>query len=402
MLGLRLPKRKLMSIGNSTTYLKPDKLYFKVDELSIKLDDKVKKGEQIGARGRFNVPVFSSVCGKVIDITDNVITIENDFSEETKYKENRKDIDKLTKDEFIDILSSCGIVGMGGAGFPTYLKYKTDTKIKTLIVNAVECEPYITADYTMVMEHIEELLETIDNILHINNIDEAIIGIKETNIDLIEKVSKYLGTYLRIKICEVPNKYPMGWERNLIKVAKKVEYDKLPIEKGIVVNNISTIYAIGEALKYNKPILERMVTFTGEGLYNPQNIMVKVGTRIDEVINHIGGTKKSINIISCGPMMGNLSNKELVITPEINCVLILPKEKKDYLGECLRCGKCSIYCPAGLSPVLIRSGINNIDKLKMLHPEKCISCGLCSYVCPSKLDVRESVNEAKDKLKEVK
>lgn len=415
MAGLKIPKHKSMSMKKYSTFIKPEKVYIPLgtnedNKQLVKKGDRVRKGQVIGKLGgSFNLPIFASVSGTVLENEEvtyqngkkvNAVVIENDFKEtlDKKY-EVRKNLDKLTKEEFIEILENCGIIGMGGAGFPTYMKYKTDKKIKTLLINAVECEPYITADYRVFLEKCEDVLETIDLMLNINDIDEAIIAIKETNVELIEKVNSYLGTYLKIKLVEVPNIYPMGWERTLIKEVKKIEYDKLPIDKGIVVNNVSTIYAINQALKLNKPIIERIITITGEGVKKPQNIVVKIGTKVSDVIKEIGGIKKDVILIANGPMMGNLSDEDLVVTADLNCVLVLPKSIPDRVKECLRCGKCSNVCPAHLCPVLIKDNLNNKEKLKLLQSEKCISCGLCSYICPSKIDVRGYVEKAKAKLR---
>lgn len=417
MSGLKIPKHKHMSMKKQDSFMKPKEVCIPLivsNDTNIKplvnKGDYVYKGQILGKRsGNFSTPIFSSVSGVVLDFIEvshhtgkkvNAVVIENDFKEQIDKKyEIRKNIDKLDKNVFLDVIEKCGIIGMGGAGFPTFMKYKTDQKINTLIVNAVECEPYITADYAVFMEKCEDILEFVDNIIHINDIDEAIIAIKETNQELITKINRHLGTYLRIKLVEVPNKYPMGWERTLIKQVKDVEYNKLPIEKGIVVNNVSTIYAMGQALKFNKPIIERYVTFTGEGIKRPQNVLVKIGTKVSDVIKEIGGTKKDVTIIANGPMMGHLADSDLVVTPDLNCVLVLENRKQPKQKECLRCGRCSKFCPARLCPVLIRDAKNDKDKLESLHPELCVSCGLCSYVCPSKLNVREDVNEAKGTLK---
>lgn len=416
MSGFKIPKLKSMSMKKLATFLKPEKVYIPLfvfgneAEKKVNEGDYVHKGELLGvSKGKFSIPIFSSVSGYVKEFTYithqsgkkvEAVVIENDYKEALKKKyELRKKINKLTKEEFVDKLDECGIVGMGGAGFPTFMKYKTDKKINTLIINAVECEPYITSDYTVFMEKCEDILETLDDMLDINDIDEAIIAVKETNLELISKLNKYLGTYLRIKVCEVPNIYPMGWERTLIREIKKVEYDKLPIEKGIIVNNASTIYAISQAIKFDKPIIERIVTFTGEGLKRPQNVLVKVGTKVSDVIKLIGGKYKNTMIIANGPMMGHLADEDLVVTADLNCVLIL-KENKDVLTkECMRCGKCSVVCPANLCPVLIKDNVSDKESLKRLKPELCSECGLCTYVCPSKIDVREYVKQAKEKMK---
>lgn len=381
----------------------------------VKKGDYVYKGSIIGKRkGNMSLPIFSSISGTVIDIvpktyfndeTINCVVIENDFKEKIELKPQlREKINDYTKSEFIKILKNAGICGMGGSGFPTYIKYDTDAPINTLIVNAVECEPYITSDAVLMKEKSEEILEAIDAIMEINGIKECYIAFKK-NPKLLKLFQNYLGTYPRIKTIIVPNLYPMGWEKNLVKYIKHVDYDKLPIEKGVVVNNVSTIYAIYEALKLNKPLIERIVTFTGEMLKKPQNIYVKVGTPIKEVINGLEGYKrnKDVILVAGGPMMGSsLVNDDFVITPNLNCILLLKNNLKEEELNCLRCGRCVKNCPSHLSPVLIKDKLNNIDDLKCLHPEKCVECGLCSFVCPSKINIRKFVQEAKQKVKEVK
>lgn len=416
MSGLRIPKLKSMSMKRLNSYLKPEMVYIPLFSFGSEMEKKVSKGDYVHkgellgiSKGKYNIPIFSSVSGYIKEFAYmthqtgkkvEAVVIENDYKEELKKKyELRKRINRLTKEEFTDKIEECGIVGMGGAGFPTFVKYKTDKKINTLIINAVECEPYITADYTVLMEKCEDILETIDDILEINDIDEAIIAVKETNLELISKLNKYLGTYLRIKLYEVPNIYPMGWERTLIKEIKKVEYDKVPIEKGIVVNNAATIYAISQALKFDKPIIERIVTFTGEGLKKPQNVLVKIGTKVSDVIKYLGGKYKNTIMIANGPMMGHLADEDLVVTPDLNCVLVLKENKEVLSKECIRCGKCSSVCPANLCPVLIKDYIEDNEMLKKLKPELCSECGLCTYICPSKLDIREYVIHAKEKMK---
>lgn len=414
MAGLKIPKHKQMSMKHALNiYNKPKFIYIPlINETTVlvKKDDYVFKGSVVGKRkGDFKMPIFSSVSGKVIGF-DNVVifngekvkclVIENDFKEkiEKGIKKNNK-LNNISKKEFINSLEECGIVGLGGSGFPTYIKYNTDKKINTLLVNAVECEPYITADYFVIKEKSEEILEAIDAILEINNIDRAIIAIKKTNKALLDILNRYIGTYLKIQVVLVPNLYPMGWERTLIKQVTGLTYDKLPIEKGIIVNNVSTIYSIYQALKLNKPIIERIVTFSGAGFKKPQNVLVKIGTPVKEVINYIGGSYKNKKyiLIAGGPMMGN-SVEDLVVTPELNCVLLLEDNVDNKATACLRCGKCINVCPAKICPVLIKDSLDDLEKLKTLDVSKCISCGLCSYVCPAKINVREYVSQAKEKV----
>ena len=367
----------------------------------------VYKGSIVGKRkGDFRIPIHSSVSGTVLDFEEKTcfngkkvkcVVIENDFKEKIEQKVSvKRSINKYSKDEFIELLKENGIIGLGGAGFPTYVKYEPK-KIKTLIVNAVECEPYITADYILAKQKCEELLETIDAILEINKINEAIIAIKKENVELKQIFDNFIGTYLKIKIKVVSNNYPMGWERILIKEVTGKSYDNLPIEQGVVVNNISTIYAIYEALKYNKPLMERYITFSGENLNQPHNVLVKVGTPVLEILKQLGIKGNSI-VVAGGPMMG-VEADDLVISANMNCVLAL-ENNHTISTDCIECGKCVEVCPVKLSPVLIMKCKNkkekDIKKLINLHPEKCIECGLCSYICPAKLFVREKVKEAKN------
>ena len=417
--GLRIPTRKSMSIKEKIgVYNKMKYVYIPLISgndtnitVSVKKGDYVYKGSIIGKRkGNFRIPIHSSVSGTVIDYQEKFVAngnkvkcvvIENDFLDAIEKEYENNDITKYTRKEFLKTIQDCGIVGLGGSGFPTYVKYNIDKKINTLIVNAVECEPYITADFVLFREKCEEILETIDAIREINNIDEAIIAIKDYNVELKEIIDNYIGTYLKIKVVFVPNIYPMGWEKSLVKFIKKVDYDKLPMEKGVIVNNVSTIYAIYEALKYKKPLTERIVTFTGENLKRPQNVMVKIGTSASEVIKKVGGlNSKSVSYVAGGPMMGNgIPTDDIIINVNDNCILVLDEVSECVQESCMRCGKCVEYCPAKLCPVLISESLKNVDKLKKLEPNRCIECGLCSYICPAKINLREKVRQAKQELR---
>jgi electron transport complex protein RnfC len=418
IVGVTLEKNKKMSIKNSILeFKKPNYVYIPLVNHTnldckplVNVGDQVYKGSVIGLRNdKLTLPIHSSVSGKVIGIEEHpylngknvkCVVIENDFKEKVENKSSaRKDISNYTKEEFIAILKNCGVVGMGGSGFPTYVKYDTQEPINTLIVNGVECEPYITADFILMREKAEEILECIDAILEITGASKGIIAIIVDNPDLKEAFNKYLGTYPNISLVEVEDMYPMGWERNLIKYVLNTEYDRYPIEKGIVINNVSTIYAIYEALKYNKPVIEKLITITGEDIKKPQNILVKIGTKAADVIEFVGGVKKvkDLKLIAGGPMMGvSAQSDDLVISNNLNCLLIMRNKNNDPYINCMRCGKCVQVCPAKISPVLIKNALNNKDQLEYLQPKKCIECGLCSYICPSKVDVREYVRKAKE------
>ena len=421
-MALHLPKYKKQTLEHALgKYMRPKFIYIplisggdtNITEL-VQKGDYVNKGSIVARRkGTFKIPLVSSVSGTVVGFEEHLcytgqkvkcIKIENDFKDsELNVKKARK-LANISKKHFIELIQEKGIIGMGGAGFPTYAKYDSKRKINTLIVNAIECEPYITADQMLALSFSEEILEAIDAILEINEIEEAYIAVKKTNTSLIDELNNHIGTYPKIKLALLDDMYPMGWERLIVKRIIKEDYDRLPIELGVVINNISTIYAIYSALKYNRALTERTVTFAGDMLKVPQNVVVKIGTPVKEVIESIEGLKKGKDyvFVAGGPMMGQaIPSDDLIITPNMNCVLILKKSEEVEL-PCIRCGKCVAGCPALLSPVLIKDNINNIEELKKLHPEKCIECGACSYICPSGIKVREYVKLAKEKIKEVK
>lgn len=420
MLEIRMKKWKKMS-----TKL-PINIYNKPALVSIPLisqaDDNitllVKKGEYVykgsiiaRRKGNQRIPIHASVSGTVIGFEEKTyldgriikcVVIQNDFKE--KYQENnggKKNIADYTKAEFIETLKECGIVGLDGSGFPTYIKYSGRKKLQTLIVNALETEPYVTADFALTLEKCEEILETIDAIMEINHIPEAYIAVKKNNTALINVLNNFIGTYLKIKLVLVPDFYTLGYEKNLVKYITGKSYQKYPINIGIIVNNISTIYAMYEALKYNHPLTERVVTFTGDALKSPQNVWVKLGTSTKEVIDAIGGYQKNKNLvfIAGGALMGtSLATDDLAITPNLTCVLVLKNNtKKQVVESCIRCGKCVEFCPVKLSPVLIKEAIDQEKMRQKLQPERCIGCGLCSYICPAKINLRKFVKEAKIK-----
>lgn len=382
MRSIKLEKNKKRSLMTKVTEIHPNHVYFKIPnsyKILVNLNDEVKKNTILAVSDN-NTSIVSSVAGKVIECGE-IIKIENNHSEQ----KDTVDISNIDKNKFIELLKNSGIVGMGGAGYPTYKKYSA-SKIDTLIVNAVECEPFITADYTIVKLHAEEIIEALKKIMEINNIENCIIALKENN----NGIDKFFDPYLtdKIKVKKLKDKYPMGWERKLIKETLNIEYENIPIEKNIIVNNISTIYAIKRLLD-GKRLDARMVTITGD--IDSGNYLVKIGTSIHHLIKDINLENKYV--IIGGPMMGKLYDND-VITPTTNCVLIINKAKENML-PCIRCGKCINICPVYLEPVLIKDNLNNKKELEKLRPKKCIECGLCSYICPSKIDLRSKVIEAK-------
>ena len=412
--GTKLNNKKNMSLTKKIMeYKTPNFLYFPLycykDNLYTELNigDYVYKGDVLASNPNniYTVPIHSSVSGYIVDIKNCVyidnsikktIIIENDFRDKERKKTGiTKKLNSFSKSEFVGLLKNAGITGYSGNGFPTYLKYNVDLNIKTLIINMCESDSYLSCDYANLHDKTQEILETIDAIMDIFKIDECFIAVKNFNESTLEDLTDYAGSYPTIHITEVPDIYPIGYERNLVKFIKKVNYVNVPLEKGIVVENISTIYAIYRLLKFKKPVTSRVVTVSGEGIKKPCNILVKEGTLVKDIINKVGGykkTKENYNLILGGPMSGNsISTDEVMITKSVTGIIVI-KKKKEMTRDCINCGKCSNICPANLSPFLIL-------KNKKINTKKCIGCGLCSYICPSKIDL---VNKIKENNKGVK
>lgn len=375
-------------------------------QVLVKEGDYVYKNQIVGkSNDKYNFPIFSSVSGIVKGFEDKTyidnkivktIKIENDFREKEKEKTGaKKKINQYTKEEIIELFKKCGVVGMSGDYYPTYYKYGMDLKIKKLIVNAIEGEPYLTTDFKILSLHTPEILETIDALMEIFNIEESVIVIKDYNQSAMNGLIEYIGSYPKIKIKSVPDIYPIGYEKTLIKYLYNIDIKKYPIEKGIIVNNISTIYEMYRVMKYKKPVVERVITISGQNITKPQNILVKDGMLIKDIINYIGGySKKKIALVANGPMIGNvLNNDDIVINKKLSGIVALDC-KIESEEECINCGKCVNICPVRLSPVLIKNTTNR-KVLTRLNPNKCVSCGLCSYICPSKINLREIVNSKK-------
>ena len=372
---------------------------------TVKPGDYVTIGMPIGKNNIAEIPLISPISGTVIGFEDKYISngklvkcivIENDFKEKYQDKVGKvKNITKYSKEEFIYLLKKCAITGMSGSGFPTYIKYDTPKEIKYLIVDGAECEIYASADGARMYNNPEDILECIDAITEIMGMEKAYIAINEKNELLINKFLKYINSYPNIKIYPIENGYPNGYERYLVKEILGLTYDKLPIEVGVINENVSTIYAIYEALKYHKPLTDRIVTISGPGINKPANYLLKNGTNFNEVLLKTNLQKEINNplIIAGGAMMGvSIPSDELIITPDVNCILIM-NNLKEKATECIKCGKCSEVCPMNLIPSLI---IENPRQSKELKINKCINCGLCSYVCPSKIEVRELIKKIKE------
>lgn len=383
------------------------KMGYKYKE-TVRVMDYVCIGTVIGKSNVCDIPLISTVSGVVVGFQEKYISngkkvkcvvIENDFKEKYLNKVGKKkDITKYSKNEYVYMLRENGITGLAGSDFPTYIKYDTDKKVKYLIVDGAECEVYASADGALMMNYAEEILEGIDAIMEIMGIEKAYIAINERNEGIIKKILKYIYTYPNIKVYSLPDAYPNGYERYLVSEILGLTYDRLPIEVGVINENVSTIYAIYEMLKYHKPLTERIVTLAGEGVKNPCNYKLKIGTNLSELLMKTNNFKKIKNpiLIAGGAMMGkSIASDDFIITKDVNCVLLL-EENQDKVYPCIKCGKCSEVCPVGIIPSKILDDPKRALDFKI---NKCVSCGLCSYVCPSKIEVRDEINKIRGNMK---
>lgn len=377
-------------------------------EVLVKEGDAVKVGTKVASRNdHFKVPLYSSVSGTVKGIQKVMhaslkpiehLVIINDGKYEKEAPLKPIDYKSASKEELVEFMMNMGLVGCGGAGFPTYIKYRGIQGIKTLIINAVECEPFITVDYAGMKENLEDLVAGVDALLKTCEAEKAKVCIKETKKDFIPVLKDAFKEYANIEVVAVPDVYPMGWERTLVYEVTKQRYEKLPSEIGCIVNNAATAIAFAKCMRTGMPIVEKLVTVSGNGVAEPSNVKVPVGTPAGVIIQACGGyAGEDILLIAGGPMMGKtITSDKFVIGTYSNALTVLKHEPVKSIA-CLRCGKCSDHCPAGLQPVRINVAekAKDTDALKKLGVMDCVECGMCTYICPSKIDVTEGVRRAK-------
>lgn len=384
----------------------------------VKVGDHVKVGQKIGnQQGFVSAPVHSSVSGVVKDIkpmitpTGQCICVIVESDGEGVIHEDIKpplDLSELTKEKILGLISEAGITGMGGATFPTHVKLSPppDKPIDTVILNGAECEPYLTADHRLMLESPELILYGLKAIMKVVNVTKGFIGIESNKHDAIQAIQKILNPNDGIAVMPLKVKYPQGAEKQLIDACtgRKVPSGKLPMEVGVVVSNVGTAAAIGEALKTGMPLVERITTITGNGVAEPKNLRVKIGTAFNDIIEQCGGYKGTTGkIIMGGPMMGLAQfTDEIPCTKGTSGILVLTDEaaKLPEPQNCIRCGRCVNVCPMGLAPLSISaySLKNMMDKAEAAHALDCIECGSCSFVCPSKRLLLESIKEAKNEI----
>ena len=375
-------------------------------EAIVKKGDLVKAGQLIGkANGFISANVHSSVSGKVnkIDVQLDAsgykrpsVFIDVDGDEWLENIDRSSTIIReclLPKEEILKKIQDAGIVGLGGATFPAHVKLSPPPgkKADVLIINAVECEPYLTCDHQLMLEKGEEIIVGITIIMKVLDVKRAVIGIENNKPDAIAHLSKIASQYKGIEVVALKVQYPQGGEKQLIDavIGRQVPSGALPIEVGAVVQNVGTTFAIYEAVQKNKPLFERVMTVTGKSAAQPSNYRVRIGTLLSEVVTLAGGVPEGTGkIIGGGPMMGrSLMNLNVPMAKGSAGILFMPDEEsvRKPMKNCIRCTKCVSVCPMGLEPFLLmnQSERNMWPEMEKERVMDCIECGSCSYTCPS-------------------
>ncbi len=390
---------------------------------SVEVGTEVKQGQKIADSSSFvSAPIHASISGKVTAVGDYnhplgrslpAITIESDGQE--KWDEDIKpagDLESLNQEEIRKIVREAGIVGLGGATFPTHVKLTPppDKKIDLVIINGAECEPYLTADHRVMLEKSEEIVFGLKVMIKALGAEKGIIGIEDNKADAIRVMEKAVAEEEKITIAPLHTKYPQGAEKMLIQVTtgRIVPSGGLPLDVGVVNHNVGTAATITNAIREGKPLIERVVTVTGAGINRPANLLVRVGTLVSEVIETCGGlTENTRKLIIGGPMMGLAqSTTDLPVIKGTSGILALT-DQEIYLAEsspCIRCARCVDVCPVQLMPTSIAQASEHelFKRAEKLHAMDCFECGCCSYICPSKIPLVQWIRIAKAEITKAK
>jgi electron transport complex protein RnfC len=388
----------------------------------VQKGDAVKVGTLIAEAGGFvSAPIFSSVSGTVFKIEDVIdatgyrkpsiiIKVEGDEWEESIDRSDKLETleahPELTAEEIIKRVKDAGVTGMGGAGFPTFIKLTPPptAKAECVIINGVECEPYITSDYRLMLEHADEILVGLQLLMKAVNVDKGYIGIEDNKPKAIELFEQKTANMNGIEIVPLAKKYPQGGEKQLVDAVIRRQVPAppaIPVNVGAVVQNVGTAFAVYQAVMKNKPLFERYTTVTGKQVKNPGNFLVRMGTPMSQLIDACGGLPEGDNkILAGGPMMGKaLLNTEVPICKGTNSVTILTDDDahRKEAQPCIRCAKCVSACPMGLEPYLLStlSSMKNWEKVEAEDITSCIECGSCQFTCPAHRPLLDNIRLGK-------
>jgi electron transport complex protein RnfC len=388
----------------------------------VKRGDKVKVGTLIAEAGGFvSAPIYSSVSGTVakidtvIDATGYrkpaiIINVEGDEWEESidrsESLETLSAHPELTPEEIVERIKVAGVTGMGGAGFPTFIKLcpPPGAKAECVIINGVECEPYITADYRLMIEHADEILVGLELLMKAAKVEKGYIGIEENKPEAIRLLTEKTANDSRIEVVPLAQKYPQGGEKQLVDAVIKRQVPAppaIPVNVGAIVQNVGTAYAVYQAVMKRKPLFERYTTVTGKQVKNPGNFLVRMGTPFQQMIDFCGGLPEGDNkVLAGGPMMGKaVLSLEVPVCKGTNSITVLTDQDahRKTVQPCIRCAKCVEACPMGLEPYLLAtlSSLHNYDRLEAEDVVSCIACGSCQFTCPSHRPILDNIVQGK-------
>lgn len=388
----------------------------------VKKDDKVKVGTLLAEAGGFvSAPIYSSVSGTVLKIDEAVdatgyrkpaiiVKVEGDewedYIDRSDKLETLEAHPELTPEEIIERVKKAGVTGMGGAGFPTFIKLcpPPTAKAECVILNGVECEPYITSDYRLMMEHADEIIVGLELLMKAVKVAKGYIGIEENKPQAIALFEEKTAGRADIEIVPLAKKYPQGGEKQLVDAVIRRQVPAppaIPVNVGAVVQNVGTAFAVYQAVMKNKPLFERYTTVTGKRLERPSNFLVRMGTPMIDLIDECGGMPEGDNkLLAGGPMMGKaLTSVEVPICKGTNSVTILSGDdaKRKPVQPCIRCAKCVSVCPMGLEPYLLAtaSALHDWEKVEAAGVTSCIECGSCQFTCPAHRPMLDNIRLGK-------
>lgn len=382
----------------------------------VDVGERVLKGQLIAEAGGFvSANIHSSVSGTVKKIEKRLvpngnkelsIIIENDeLYEEMQYEASKE---PWTKEYIREAVKDCGVVGLGGACFPTHVKLtpKDENAIDYVIVNAAECEPYITADYRRLVEQPKEVIEGLKIILQLFDNAKGVIAVENNKPDVIETLTKLTENESRIEVASLKTKYPQGSERHIIYAVtkRKINSSMLPADAGCIVDNVDTVYNVYRAVKFHKPLTERIVTVSGDGINTPCNLEVPFGTNHETVVEEAGGMDENVEkILSGGPMMGQaMFTLDVPVIKGSSALLAFKYDEVSHatMTNCLNCGKCAQVCPEGLicAKLAQAAAADDMEGFIKMHGMECIECGTCNYNCPANRNITQSVRTMKKKV----
>lgn len=384
----------------------------------VAVGDTVLRGQKIAETGGFvSAPVFASVSGTVKAIEPrhvatgdlvNSIIIENDGEMKETDFHGVEDVASLSKEQIIEKVKEAGVVGMGGAGFPTHVKLspKEPDKIEFIIANCAECEPYLTADYRRMLENPEELIGGMKIVLRLFDHAKGILGVEDNKPDCIQKLKELTKDEERIEVMPLKTKYPQGGERQLIyaTTGRAINSKMLPADAGCIVDNVETLVAINHAVKEGKPVMDRIFTVTGDAVANPGNFEYCIGMSYAEILEEAGGFKENPEkMISGGPMMGfAVFSLEIPTTKTSSSLLCFKKDdvSASEVTACINCGRCVSVCPEQIVPSRLAkmSQFHDSESFEKWNGMECIECGSCSYICPAKRPLAQYIKTMKKQI----